>query len=103
VSGLNWSIAGLKKNLADKEAAITAKDAEISQLQSTEASLKAAAEEQAKKMAALTKDKNDLQALMEKTVAGKNTLIYILVALLAVAVILAIVGFARKRGTRPTV
>ncbi len=97
VSGLNWAIAKIKKDLADKEAAIAAKDTQISQLQASEASLKATGDDQAKKIAALTKDKNDLQALMEKTVSSKNTLIYVLAALLALAVILAIVGFARRR------
>jgi hypothetical protein len=36
---------------------------------------------------------------MDKTVSSKNTLLYILAALLVLAVILAIVGFARKKGT----
>jgi chromosome segregation ATPase len=97
VSSLNWASAKVKKDLADKEAAIAAKDTEISRLQSNEAALKAAAEEQNKKMAALNKDKNDLQALMDKTVSGKNTIIYVLGALFVIALILAIVGFTRKR------
>jgi hypothetical protein len=37
VGNLNWAIAGLKKDLKDKEAAITAKDGEISRLQASEA------------------------------------------------------------------
>lgn len=96
---LNWQIAGLKKDLTGKEALITAKDTEISRLQANEAALKTAAEDQIRKMAALKKDKDDLQALMDKTVAGKNTLIYVLAGLFALAVILAIVGFSRRRGT----
>jgi len=96
---LNGMIAGLKKDLAEKEALIASKDTEISRLQANEAALKAAAAEQNKKMTALQKERDDLQALMDKTISGKNTLIYILAALLAVAVILAIVGFARKRRT----
>jgi chromosome segregation ATPase len=94
---LNWSIAGLKKDLKEKEAAIAAKDTEISRLQSSEAALKAAAEEQSKKIAALQKEKADLQALMDKTVAGKNTTIYVLGALFVLALILAIVGFSKGR------
>ena len=97
VGNLNWKIGQLNKDLKDKEAAIAAKDTQISQLQASEASLKATGNDQAKKIAALTKDKTDLQALMDKTVSGKNTLIYILAALLVLALILAIVGFSRKR------
>jgi chromosome segregation ATPase len=99
VSGLNWTINGLKKNLADKEAAIASKDSEISKLQTDEAALKTSLDDQAKKMAALNKAKDDLQALMDKTVSGKNTLIYILAGLFVIALILAIVGFSRKRRT----
>jgi predicted transcriptional regulator len=76
---------------------IAAKDTEISSLQTSEAALKAAAEEQSKKMAALNTEKDDLSARMEKTVSDKNRLIWILGILLALAVILAIVGFVRGR------
>jgi chromosome segregation ATPase len=99
VGNLNWQISGLKKELKDKEAAIAAKDTEISRLQSNEAALKAAAEEQNKKMAALQKEKADLQALLDKTISGKNLYIYILGALFVIALIAAIVGFRKGRGT----
>jgi len=97
VGNLNWKIGQLNKDLKDKEAAIAAKDTEIARLQSSEASLKAAGEEQAKKISALQKEKADLQALMDKTVAGKMTIIYVLAVLFVIALIAAIVGF-RKRG-----
>jgi len=77
------------------EAAITAKDGEIASLQQNVASLNAAADEQAKKMAALTADKDALQAQLDKTVASKKQTTLILAILLALAVILAIIGFVR--------
>ena len=81
------------------ETLIAAKEAEIASLKQTEASLKAAAEEQAKKMAALTADKNALTAKLDKTIASKKSTTLILGILLGLAVILAIVGFARRRKT----
>jgi chromosome segregation ATPase len=97
VRALNGSIATLKKKMADMEALVTSKDAEIAALRQSEASLKAAAEEQAKSMAALGSDKDALTAQLDKTVAAKKQMTLILGLLLALAVILAIVGFARKR------
>jgi chromosome segregation ATPase len=97
VRSLNGAVAGLKKQMAEMESQISAKDAEIASLQQTEASLKAAAEEQGKKMAALSADKDALSAQLDKTVASKKQTTLILGILLAVAVILAIFGLARKR------
>jgi len=101
VRGLNGSISALKKKVEEAEALIAAKDAEIASLKTNEAALKAAADEQAQKMAALNTEKSDLSTLMDKTVSGKNKTILILEILLALAVILAIVGFVRgrKRGS----
>ena len=79
---------------------ITAKDAEIAVLQQTEASLKAAAEEQSMKIAALNADKDALTAQLDKTVASKKSTTLILGILLALAVILAIVGFLPGKKTR---
>jgi len=81
------------------ETLITAKEAEIAALQQTEASLKAAAEEQSNKLAALTADKNSLTAQLDKTVASKKSTTLILGILLGLAVILALVGFLRGRKT----
>lgn len=97
VRSLNGSIAALKKKMTEMESLIAAKDAEIASLQRTEASLKAAAEEQDKKMAALSADKDALTAQLDKTVSGKKQTTLILGVLLALAVLLAIVGFVRKR------
>jgi chromosome segregation ATPase len=98
VRGLNGSISALKKKVAEMESAIAAKDAEISSLKTTgEAALKAAADDQARKVAALNSEKDVLSAQMEKTVSGKSRTIWILEILLALAVILAIVGFVRGR------
>lgn len=94
---LNGSIAALKKKVTEMESQIAAKDAEIASLQRTEASLKAAAEEQDKKMAALSADKDALTAQLDKTAAGKKQTTLILGVLLALAVLLAIIGFVRKR------
>jgi hypothetical protein len=79
------------------ESQIAAKDAEIVKLQQSEASLKAAAEEQSRKMAALSADKDALAAQLDKTVSGRKQITLILGVLLALAVILAVVGLARKR------
>jgi chromosome segregation ATPase len=97
VRSLNGSIAALKKKVTEMESLIAAKDEEIASLQRTEASLKAAAEEQDKKMAALSADKDALTAQLDKTVSGKKQTTLILGVLLALAVLLAIVGFVRKR------
>ncbi|HSA97429.1 MAG TPA: hypothetical protein VLJ16_15365 [Acidobacteriota bacterium] len=96
VRSLNGAIAGLKKQATETEAQIAAKDAEIASLKSSEASLKAAADEQSRKMAALSADKDALKATLDKTVASKKSTTLILGVLLALAVILAIVGFVRK-------
>jgi chromosome segregation ATPase len=98
VRSLNGSIAVMKKKAAELESQIAAKDAEISALKQSEAALKAAAEEQNKKMAALSADKDALAAQLDQTVAGKKSMTLILGVLLALAVILAIVGFVRRRG-----
>jgi chromosome segregation ATPase len=97
VKNLNYAIANLKKKAADMEALISAKDAEIAKLQQSETSLKAAVEDLNKKMAALTADKDALKADLDKTIAAKKQTTLILGILLALAVILAIVGFARKK------
>ncbi len=97
VRSLNGSIAALKKKVTEMESQIAAKDAEIASLQRTEASLKAAAEEQDKKIAALSADKDALTAQLDKTFSGKKQMTLILGVLLALAVLLAIVGFVRKR------
>jgi peptidoglycan hydrolase CwlO-like protein len=97
VRSLNGSIASLKKKVTEMESQVAAKDAEIASLQRTEASLKAAAEEQDKKMAALSADKDALTAQLDQTVSGKKQMTLILGVLLALAVILAVVGFVRKR------
>jgi chromosome segregation ATPase len=100
VRALNGSIATLKKKMTDMEAAIAAKDEEIGSLKQGEAALKAAAEEQSKKMAALSADKDALQTTLDKTAAGKKSITLILGILLALAVVLAVIGFARKgKGT----
>ena len=95
IRGLSGQIAALKKKAAEMEAAITAKDGEIAALQQSVASLKTAAEEQAKAMAALNVSKDAVSADLAKTVAAKKKTTLILGVLLALAVILAIVGFAR--------
>jgi peptidoglycan hydrolase CwlO-like protein len=97
VRSLNGSIAALKKKMAEMESLIASKDAEIAKLQQSEASLKAAADDQTKKMAALGADKDALTAQLDKTVSGKKQMTLILGVLLALAVLLAIVGFVRKR------
>jgi len=97
VKNLNYAIGNLKKKMTDMEALIASKDAEIAKLQQSETSLKAAVEDLNKKTAALTADKDSLKADLDKTVASKKQMTLILGILLALAVILAIVGFARKR------
>ena len=97
VSGLNWAITGLKKKAAEMEAAIVAKDGEIASLQQGVAALKTAADEQSKKMAALNADKAALSATLDKTVSSKKSTTLILGVLLALAVILAIIGFVRAQ------
>lgn len=97
VSGLNYAIAGLKKKATEMEAAMAAKDSEIAALKQSEAGLKAQGEEQAKKIAGLNTDKDALTAQLNKTVASKKSTTLILGVLLALAVILAIVGFVRKK------
>jgi chromosome segregation ATPase len=99
VRALNGSIAGLKKKVAEMETLIASKDASIASLEQSEASLKAAAEDQAKKMAALSADKDALSATLDKTTASKKSITLVLGILLALAVILAIVGFVRGRKT----
>lgn len=94
---LNGLIGALKKKVAENEALIASKETEIASLKTNEAALKTAAEEQSRKTAALNTEKDALSAQMEKTVSGKNRLIWILEILLALAVILAIVGFVRGR------
>ncbi len=97
VRGLNGLIAGLRKDVAEMEDQIAAKDVEIASLKQSEAALMAAAEDQGQKMAALTSEKNDLSAALDKTIASKKSTTLILGILLGLAVILAIVGFARGR------
>jgi chromosome segregation ATPase len=97
VRALNGSIAALKKRVAEMESLVAAKDAEIAALQKNEATLKAAADEQAKAMAALNADKDALSSELDKTKAGQKQTTLILGILLAVAVLLAVVGFARGR------
>lgn len=98
VANLNYALAQLKKKAADQEALITAKDGEIATLKQSEGSLKAQGEDLSKKIAALNTDKDALNAQLTKTIAGKKSTTLILGILLALAVIAAIVGFARKRG-----
>ena len=97
VRSLNGSIAALKKKVTEMESLIASKDAEIAKLQQSEAALKAAADEQAKQMAALSADKDALTAQLDKAVSGKKQTTLILGVLLGLAVLLAIVGFVRKR------
>jgi chromosome segregation ATPase len=97
VRSLNGSIAALKKKVTEMDALIASKDQEIAKLQQNEAALKAAADEQAKKMAALSADKDALSAQLDKTVSSKKQTTLILGILLALAALLAIVGFVRKR------
>ncbi len=97
VRSLNGSIAALKKKVTEMESLIASKDAEIAKLQQSEAALKAAADDQAKQMAALSADKDALTAQLDKTVSGKKQTTLILGVLLGLAVLLAIVGFVRKR------
>ena len=87
----------MKKQMAEMESQIAAKDAEIASLQETEASLKAAAEEQGQKMAALNADKDALSVQLDQANASKAKTTWILGILLAVAVILALIGLFRKR------
>ena len=96
VGGLNYAIGNLKKKAADMEAAITAKDAEIAGLQKNIADMKAQAEDQTKTIATLNADKTALQSQLNETVSSKKSTTLILGILLAIAVILAIVGFVRK-------
>lgn len=100
IRGLNGQIGALKKKAAEMEAAITAKDGEIASFQQNVASLKTAAEDQAKAMAALNASKDAVSAELAKTAAAKKKTTLILGVLLALAVILAIVGFVRggKKG-----
>jgi len=102
-SALNWQIGQLKKDMTEKEAKIAAKDAEIAKLQASETALKAAADEQSRKMAALNTEKDGLAAKLDQTISSKNTLIGILGVLLLLAVILAIVGFGKARKSRTAV
>jgi len=97
VRSLNGSIAALKKKVTEMESLIASKDAEIAKLQQSEAALKAAADDQAKQMAALSADKDALTAQLDKTVSAKKQTTLILGVLLGLAVLLAIVGFVRKR------
>jgi chromosome segregation ATPase len=96
ISGLNYALAGLKKKTADMEAEIAAKDTEIGSLKQSEAALKAKSDDQAREIVGLNADKDLLTSNLNKTVAGKRSTTLILGILLAVAVILAIIGFARK-------
>lgn len=97
VRALNGSIGTLKKKVAEMETLVAAKDAEIAALQQNEASLKAAAEEQSKRMAALNADKDALATQLDQANASKKQTTLILGILLAVAVLLAIVGIVRGR------
>jgi chromosome segregation ATPase len=97
VRALNGSIGTLKKKVAEMESLVAAKDAEIAALQRTEASLKAAAEEESKRMAALNADKDALATQLDQANASKKRTTLILGILLAVAVLLAIVGFVLGR------
>jgi chromosome segregation ATPase len=97
VRGLNGLITGLRKDVAEMESQIAAKDEMIASLRESEARLTAASEEQSRQMAALNSEKDDLSATLDKTIAGKKSTTLILGILLALAVILAIVGFVRGR------
>jgi len=97
VGGLNYAIGNLKKKAADMEAAIAAKDGEITGLQKNVADLKAQGEDQVKRIAVLDTDKGDLTTKLNDTIASKKSTTLILGILLALAVILAIVGFLRKK------
>jgi chromosome segregation ATPase len=97
VRGLNGLIAGLRKDVAEKESSIAAKDTEIASLRQSEAQIKAAADEQARKLAALSSEKDGLTAQLDKTISGKKSITLVLGVLLALAVILAVIGFARRR------
>jgi chromosome segregation ATPase len=99
VRGLNGAIGGLKTKVAEMETLIVSKDGEIASLQQTEADLKAAAEEQSAKLAALTSDKNNLSATLDKTISSKKSTTLILGILLGLAVILALIGFLRGKKT----
>ena len=99
IRGLNGQIAALRKSAGEMEASIKAKDGEITSLQQSVASLRTAAEEQSKAMAALNTAKDGVTAELAKTVSAKKTTTLYLGILLALAVILAIIGFARKRKT----
>jgi chromosome segregation ATPase len=98
IRGLNGQIAALRKKAAEMEATIAAREGDISSLQQNVASLKAAAEEQSKAMAALNASKDSVSAQLAKTVSDKKTMTLVLGVLLALAIILAIIGFVRKKG-----
>jgi chromosome segregation ATPase len=97
VRALNGSIGTLKKKVAEMESLVAAKDAEIVTLQQNEAALKAAAEEQSKRMAALNADKDALATHLNQANASKKQTTLILGSLLALAVLLAIIGIVRGR------
>jgi len=97
IRGLNGLAANLRTKITEAEAQISAKDSEIAALKAGEAALKAAAEEQSRQMATLNTAKDDLAALMDKTVSGKNQTILILAILLGLAIIAAIIGIVRGR------
>jgi len=97
VRALNGAIGGLKKQVAEMETLIASKDTEIASLQRSEAALKAAAEDQARTLAALNVDKDSLSAQLDKTISSKKSTTLILGLLLGLAVILALVGFLRGR------
>jgi chromosome segregation ATPase len=99
VRGLNGLIAGLRKDVAEMESQIAAKDEMIASLRDSEAKLTAASEDQGRQITALMSDKDNLTAELDKTIAGKKSITLILGILLALAVILAIIGFARGRKT----
>jgi len=97
VRALNNLIARLRNEVKEKEATIETKNSEIESLKNSEAALKKADEENKAKIASLNKDLADLTEKMNKEITGKKKTITILAVLLAVAIILAIIGFARKR------
>ncbi|MCR4396314.1 MAG: hypothetical protein NUW07_06230 [Candidatus Saccharicenans sp.] len=97
VKALNNLIARLRAEAKEKEADIQAKNSEIENLKASEAALKQSDEQNKARIASLNKDMADLTEKMNNEIAKKKRTITILGILLAVAVILAIIGFARKR------
>jgi chromosome segregation ATPase len=96
-SSLNSQINALKKEVAEKGTLIASKDAEISSLQKAQAALKDSGANQNQQISALNDEKSTLSEQLKKTISSKNRLITILAVLLCIAVIVAILEFARRR------